>query len=442
MQNTLFIKDLKKKYTENNLIPFMGAGLSMPFGVPDWGGLIRECAIKVGMTNINGTDFMPMIDFNLDQNDYWEAVKVIKKYANRQEEDIQAFVVDRIEKSIPKDLTKIDNNYKDLGKYNFSAYFTTNYDHIIQKYIDSNFVPVNLKDVSSNLQNLLSDKVSKRIFHLHGNLSDESSIVLTKESYDKLYNDNIYKNLFSIFSGVKTFIFIGFSFNDIFIQNIIKENNVFFKSKHFIILANPSTENVRFLKENYNIEVITYNPEHSSHQKEIRKILDEICSFDEHDGPKEVQKQEVKDIELDELPNKEQKEKLENDFFCKKLRIENISDGRVNYSKDCFFTAEQYFRWLKKSGIKDSDVISEYMLKLSYMQYERCLTLLFDEKKDSNELWKEVHELLSKMDLNKLKKRINEENLPNDINKQGFVHILANETTGEREVWWGDKRFE
>ncbi len=110
----------------------MGAGLSIPFGVPDWGGLIKECAIKVGMSNINRTDFMPMIDFNLDQNDYWEAINVIKKYANRHEQDIQSFVVNRIEKAIPKDLTKIDNNYKDLGKYNFSAYFTTNYDHIIQ----------------------------------------------------------------------------------------------------------------------------------------------------------------------------------------------------------------------------------------------------------------------------------------------------------------------
>jgi hypothetical protein len=76
------------------------------------------------------------------------------------------------------------------------------------------------------------------------------------------------------------------------------------------------------------------------------------------------------------------------------------------------------------------------------MQYEKCFTMLFEEKKDSNELWKEVHDLLSKMDLNKLKKRINEENLPNDINKQGFVHVLANETTGDRDVWWGDKRIE
>ena len=68
--------------------------------------------------------------------------------------------------------------------------------------------------------------------------------------------------------------------------------------------------------------------------------------------------------------------------------------------------------------------------------------MLFEENRDSNELWKNVHNLLSKMDLNKLKQRINEENLPNDINKQGFVHILANETKKEREVWWGDKRSE
>ena len=76
------------------------------------------------------------------------------------------------------------------------------------------------------------------------------------------------------------------------------------------------------------------------------------------------------------------------------------------------------------------------------MQYQRCFTTLFEENKDSEELWKAVHKLLSELDLNKLKKRINDENLPNDINKQGFIHVLADEKTGEREVWWGDKRFE
>lgn len=440
MQNTVFINELKLKYKENNVIPFIGAGLSMPFNVPNWEKLIRDCALAMGMEDIDGTSFMNIIDVNLQRYDYWEAVASIKKYALRSEADIQAFVVNKVIASISQDDQEVDNNYYDLAKYNFNVFFTTNYDHLIQNYLDTPYVPVNLRDVSSNIQNLLAEKNSKRIFHLHGNISDESSIVLSKEKYEELYSNDTYKNLFSIFSGVKTFLFVGFSFNDVFIQSIIKENNQYFKSKHYIILANPTINERRILKEKYNIETIAYAPEVSSHQEEVRKILKLICEveLDETDNEKFNESM----IELDDLPNVEEKDKLENNLFCKKLRIEDIGENKISYSKDCFFTAEQYFRWLKKSGIKDSEVIAEYMIKMTYMQYQKCYTSLFEENRNSNELWKAVHELLSSLDLNKLKKRINDENLPNDINKQGFIHILADDVTGEKEVWWGDKRFE
>lgn len=440
MQNTVFINELRQKYKENNIIPFIGAGMSMPFNIPDWGNLIRECALESGMNDIEGSSFMNIIDINLKRYDYWEAVASIKKYALRSDADIQSFVVNKIITSIPANCAGIDNNYADLSKYSFNTIFTTNYDHLIQNYLKTPFMPVNLKDVSSNLQKLLAEKDSKRIFHLHGNISDESSIILSRDKYEELYQNNTYKNLFSVFSGAKTFLFLGFSFNDIFIQNIIKENNQFFKSKHYIVLANPTIDERKMLKENYNIETIGYNPSETSHQEEIRKILKAIC--EENVECKDEKETEENLIDLDDLPSVYEKDKLESNLFCKKLRMENIGDGKINYSKDCFFTAEQYFRWLKKSGIKDSDVIAEYMLKMSYMQYQRCFTSIFEDKKDSEELWKAVHELLSKLDLNKLKKRINDENLPNDINKQGFIHVLADENTGERDVWWGEKRFE
>lgn len=218
MQNTVFINELRQKYKENNIIPFIGAGMSMPFNIPDWGNLIRECALESGMNDIEGSSFMNIIDINLKRYDYWEAVASIKKYALRSDADIQSFVVNKIITSIPANCAGIDNNYADLSKYSFNTIFTTNYDHLIQNYLKTPFMPVNLKDVSSNLQKLLAEKDSKRIFHLHGNISDESSIILSRDKYEELYQNNTYKNLFSVFSGAKTFLFLGFSFNDIFIS--------------------------------------------------------------------------------------------------------------------------------------------------------------------------------------------------------------------------------
>lgn len=441
MGNKGFIGELQKTYKQGNIVPFMGAGLSMPYSVPDWGSLIRECALYMGIEDIGGTSFLPMLNHNLDRHDYWEAVRIIKKYLNRTEEDIQQFIVKKISDCIPSKLDGIKNNYEDLAKYNFNIYFTTNYDHIVQKYINTNFVPVNLKDVKTNIQSLMNDVTINRIFHLHGHISDSSSIVISEEKYKELYNNDVYKALFSVFSGAKTFLFLGFSFNDIFIQNIIKDNNEFFKSKHYIIMANPTPENITYLKQNYNIETIAYDPNRSSHQEEIGKILDEICTASDDESSNSLDQEEI-EIPIDELPNKEEKQQLEKNLFCRKLRIEVIDEIKVDYSKECFFTAEQYFRWLKKSGIKNNKKYADHFLALSYMKYKELLILEYGEEKDSGKFLKAVHNSLKNLEFTKLKNIISDDNMPNEINKQGFIHILADAIGAEKEVWWGDKRIE
>lgn len=439
MSNKSFIKELQGIYKKGNIVPFLGAGLSMPFNVPDWGNLIEECALAMGIEDVNGASFLNVLKFDLDKYDYWEAVKTIKKYLNRTEEDIQSFIVSKINKCIPNELIGIENNYEDLAKYGFNLYFTTNYDHIIQKYLKTNYIPVNLKDVKTNIQDIMNGTDENRIFHLHGHISDSSSIVISQEKYKELYDNNVYKALFSVFSGVKTFLFVGFSFNDVFIQNIIKDNNEFFKSKHYIILPNPTHEDITYLKQTYNIETISYDPNKSSHQKEIRKIIEEICTIIPGDYENNSEEYEVP---IDELPNMDEKQQLEKNLFCRKLRVENIDEIKVDYSKECFFTAEQYFRWLKKSGLKNSNKYADHFLALTYMKYKELLISTYEEDKDSKKFLKAVHKSLGNIEFTKLKKFISEDNMPNEINKQGFIHILADDMKSEKEVWWGEKRIE
>lgn len=439
MSNKIFISELQKKFQNRQVIPFIGAGLSMPYGVPDWATLIRECADAFGAADKDNGIYKMIIERNLKEYDYWEAVRIIKRYLGRTEEDIQQFVQKKIKSCIPKEINKIENNYSDLGHEGFELYFTTNYDHIIQKYIDTEYNGINLKDLKENLQELVYKPDAKRVFHLHGNISDVSSIVLSEEKYKELYSTEVYKKLFSLFSGTKTFLFLGFSFDDIFIRKIIQDNREFFKSKHYIILPNPDEKKVDELKKEYNIETISYNPDTSSHTEEIKKILKQVCSGgDSNKGDKGGQNSE---LILDTLPSKREKVELEESLFCRKLRLENIRESKVDVSKECFFTAEQYFRWLKKSGIKASEKIANYMISLAYMKYKEGMIEVYEESEDAEELWKYVHRGLKELNFNKISKSLNEENMPNEINKQGFIHVLADDRDSEHEVWWGGNRI-
>ena len=441
--NDMFIKQLNNIYSDGNIVPFIGAGLSIPYCIPDWEELIRECAIKMGIEDVEGNSFLPMLDYALKMYDYWEAVKIIKKYLYRSEEDIQEFIVEYINNNIPESIDGIENNYCDLAKYNFNIFLTTNYDDIFQKYINTNYLPVNLKDVNQNVLKLIGEKGSNRVFHLHGSLNDTSSIVISEEKYKELYNDEKYKMLFSAITSTKTFLFIGFSFNDIFIQRIIKDNNQFFRSKHYILLDNPSREEIRKLKEEYNIETISYDSSKSSHCAEIRKIIDEICrSTSKVTNSKGNINEELDRDLIDKVPDKETIENLEKNIFCKKLRLEGIGRSKVDYSKNCFFIAERYFRWLEKTGVKDNDVIAEHLLDLAYLTYKEVYMNEFEENGDSNKLFKETNKELKQLCYPRLKNIFNDSNMPNTQDKQGFIHILADDISTHKEVWWGDKRFE
>jgi NAD-dependent SIR2 family protein deacetylase len=443
MSNRIFINHLRELYQAGNLVPFTGAGLSVPFQVPDWGSLIKDMAIDMGINDFKKTALLPLLEHNLNEYDYWEAVRIITRYLKRSEQDIQGYIVDKVNSSINLDIVKEKHNYADLGNMDFKNYITTNYDHILNNFIKSNFVPVNLKDINDNTQKILNENdKTRRIFHLHGNISDANSIVISEEKYKELYDNNKYKALFSLFVGTKTFLFLGFSFNDVFIQKIIKQHNEFFKSKHYIILDNPDDEQIRYLKATYNIETICYNNAISSHSVEIRKILTEIASKVERNNSIDEIAEEFIDELIEDLPDKQKKLELEKNLFCRKLRIENIDDKKIDYSKQCFFTAEQYIRWLKKSGIQSNEKIIRHMLGLCYMEYEKTLIDVYNVHKDSDAFLHSVHKALSKLQYPRIEKILSRNTMPLEINKQGFIHLIADDKDADNDVWWGGNRVE
>lgn len=439
MNNDKFIQELREKYNKGNLVPFIGAGLSVPFNIPDWGGMIKDCAIEFGIQNVENIDFLPVLEFDLKKYDYWAAIDNVKKYLNRTDADIQEYIQKRILKVTGNIDEKADNNYLDLRVKGISLIFTTNYDHLISKFVKPELMAINLDELDESIQNIISQNDKVRIFHLHGNISKPSSIVISSEKYRELYQKPNYIKLLEMFGGVKTFLFLGFSFSDIYIQQIIKENKEYFKSKHYIIMANPKKEMICKLKEEYNIETISYDPGMSSHILEIRKILQKIFV----DDGKIITLQEVEHGEyVETLPSKAEKADLEKNLFCRKLRLEDINEIRIDSSKEYFFMAEQYFRWLKKSGIREGEKIADYILQQVYLKYKDEILFALEENKSPDELWSKVHKELKTLELTKLTDKINPENMPNQYNKQGFVHVLADDKDSEQEVWWGEKRFE
>ncbi len=273
------ISELKKIYLDGNLVPFIGAGLSQPFGVPDWKNLIKEIASKIAIENINKKSFLEVINILIDRGDYFTAIKNIKSIYMCSDFDIQQMVVDIVLECISNNvkMDSIDNNYADLSKYNFNIFLTTNYENILSNFVKSNQIPCNLNDEGISIQTIINNKNNTRVFHLHGDINRPKTMILTEGQYSQLYGEKRFIELFQMFAKAKTFLFMGFSFNDIFIKEIIRYEAFNFLSKHYILLNNPTEVQVQYLKDNFNLETISYNATNSTHTIEIRNVLKKIC---------------------------------------------------------------------------------------------------------------------------------------------------------------------
>lgn len=427
---SLYLDDLCKDYHEDKIVPFIGAGLSIPFNVPDWGNLIREIAEKYAVGDTAFVKFA--VEQDLQRYDYWQAIEALKKYTTVQEEDIQEHIAVTVQKRIKKVENDLLHNYLDLKKMNFKLYLTTNYENILHNYLECELTPILLKDIQFNTQNLFDQR---RVCQLHGSTSNYGTIVISKESYRDLYENKKYENILKLVTGTKRLLFMGFSFDDQFIRTLIKEHKEFFMAKHYIILSDPTPEKIRELREEFGLLTIPYSTKESSHADGIREILQAMSSSSL------MVNHQAKDTNtptstivvgagIDDL----QKD-MANNLFYKKLKIENIDQSLIELSSAFYVASEEYIRELKKAAIPLN--IIDMMLRKVFTKYKERYADTYKRYGNSEEFLAIVHSSLKNLDYGRLKQLL-KDNLADEDEIRGLIHLLAEDE--KLEVWWGDNR--
>lgn len=427
-----FFESLREDYHNGLLVPFIGAGLSVPFQIPTWGDLIKDLTDKYAEKEF----IKQAVEEDLNNHDYWGAIDILKKYARIEEDDIQEGVVDLILKKKINLKDDLLHNYSDLSKMDFNLYLTTNYENILQQHLKFELEPILLKDIQFSTQNLFNQK---RICQLHGTISNSGTIVLSKDSYKELYENKKYDNLLKLVTGSRKILFIGFSFDDQFIKTLISEHKESFKGRHYILLNNPSESKINELRKEYGLLTIPYNIENSSHTEEIRKILlqvakpikkkdDENCNGESsHTTPSVVVGAGLRAL----------KQNLEGNLFFRKLKLENINPSLIELSSAFYVAADEYIREMKKLGMP-IDVI-DLILGQVFIEYKERYIDTYSEYGNSEKFLKVVHSSLEEIDFGRYNEILNK-NKSNKHENRGFVHILADNE--EEDIWWGEERFD
>jgi len=198
---------LKALRDQGRLIPFVGAGLAVPLGLPSWSGLIDTIAQELGFDpevfKCNGTDLQLAEYYVASKGAIGPLRSVMDKAFNPSNADI-----------------KNSRSYTALVEMKLPLIYTTNYDEIIERAFELHGRPCypisNIDDIA------LAPTDCTHVVKFHGTFSDDASLVLTESSYfDRLdFESAIDIKLRADVLG-KSLLFVGYSLSDVNIRYLL-----------------------------------------------------------------------------------------------------------------------------------------------------------------------------------------------------------------------------
>ncbi|WP_369713000.1 SIR2 family protein [Leptotrichia sp. HSP-342] len=188
------VRFLAEELEKGKLVVFVGAGVSKNSGLPDWKELIKDYAEYRGIKEFTSKQFLTIPE------------EVFERYGSLKYYEIAEKRFSG--KYVPNSVHRI------LKKMKLTYIITTNYDTLIEDQIE------NLQIVSKD-EDLPYTNSNRMLIKMHGDFKNKN-IVLKKSDYDN-YEKNfplistLIKGLFT----TNTVLFIGYSYNDTNVQQIM-----------------------------------------------------------------------------------------------------------------------------------------------------------------------------------------------------------------------------
>ena len=204
-----FLREYLKSIRDGNAAVFAGAGLSRPSGFVVWKELLRPLAEDIGL--------------NIDEEHDLTAVAQYVKNESGNRSVINSTILDAYSIDVNP-----NENVSILTRLPIYTYWTTNYDHLIEEGLRDANRSADVKTDYKQLSNTKRDRDAV-VYKMHGDADRPGDAVLTKDDYVQ------YEKKFPLFRSVlqgdlisKTFVFIGFSFEDPNLDIILNQVKLLF----------------------------------------------------------------------------------------------------------------------------------------------------------------------------------------------------------------------
>lgn len=191
-----FIKNFVDEMKAENAAVFAGAGLSIPAGLVNWKGMIAPLAKEL----------------NLDINREHDLIAIAQYHYNSHGQN-KGYINQHLINTI-SNIGEITPNHQILAKLPIKTYWTTNYDKLLEDAFKKIHKIADVKHTVKQLANTVPNR-DVVLYKMHGDVDMPDDAVVTKDDYER-YHLTMTPFINALTGDLisKTFLFIGFSFQD------------------------------------------------------------------------------------------------------------------------------------------------------------------------------------------------------------------------------------
>jgi hypothetical protein len=190
-----FVQSYVEELINDNAAIFAGAGLSASLGYVNWKELLRGIAEGLDLDVDRETNLVALAQYHYNER------------KNRTE--LNRRIVAEF-----SDIRAPSKNHRILARLPISAYWTTNYDKMIETALRSAGKVVDVKHEVAQLKTTIPNR-DVVLYKMHGDVDHPEDAILTKDDYEGYFRKH--EPFVTTLSGhltSKTFLFLGFSFSD------------------------------------------------------------------------------------------------------------------------------------------------------------------------------------------------------------------------------------
>jgi len=268
---------LIENFAHGLCVPWVGAGISKSSDMPSWEELVRkiiETTVAKGLPEKDSHELNEILQTK-KIGAYEDVVDFCRNSLG--EGDYRNFLRKTLdENKHPNELHSLIANWK------VPAIITSNYDRLLENALTLIYGRIPSIYSADDTETLWQSFAKEEFFLLkaHGDINRPQTVILASNDYTKhVFGNYPFMTFMQRIILSKSIFFLGSSLQDIYIRRIFEETNYLTKGvgmTHYALMPNIGSIQSRLLRERFNIEAISFDPNNSDFFTETRTILNEI----------------------------------------------------------------------------------------------------------------------------------------------------------------------